>query len=106
MTNKETTYRELEAARCSRLTNWAIINNMRGYYRYVIATEVGYEIFVTEQLVGQGDSEATANAYIAGQWRDSKGNMVFNRKLIIKNAPVYKCIEAVVKDYKENMAND
>lgn len=37
MTTEETEYKEIEAARCSRLKNWAIINNMRGYYRYVIA---------------------------------------------------------------------
>lgn len=99
-------YKEIEAARCSRLKNWAIINNMRGYYRYVIATKVAYEIFVTEQLVGQGVSEATANAYIAGLRRDSEGNVVFNRELILEGAPVYKCIEAVVKDYKEDILND
>lgn len=45
-------YKEIEAARCSRLKNWTLINNVRGYYRYVIATKVAYEIFVTEQLVG------------------------------------------------------
>lgn len=106
MTNKETTYTEIEAARCSRLKNWATINNMRGYYRYVIATEVAYEIFITEQCTGQGDSEAIANAYIAGPGRDADGNIVFNRALILKNAPVYKCIEAVVRDYKGNIAND
>jgi hypothetical protein len=99
-------YKEIEAARCSRLKNWTLINNVRGYYRYVIATKVAYEIFVTEQLVGQGDSEAIANAYITGQWRDADGNAIFSRELIIENAPVYKCIEAVVKDYKENIADD
>ena len=104
--DEETTYTEIEAARCSRLKNWETINNMRGYYRYVIATEVAYEIFITEQRTGQVDSKAIANAYIAGPGRDADGNIVFNRALILKNAPVYKCIEAVVRDYKENIAND
>lgn len=100
------TYKETEAARCSHLTNWEIFDNMPGYYRYVIATKAAYEIFVTEQFIGHGNTEAIANAYIAGLWRDAKGNMVFNRNLILKNAPVYKCIEKVVKDYKENILND
>lgn len=79
---------------------------MPGYYRYVIATKAAYEIFVTKQFIGHGNIEGMANAYIAGLERDAKGNMVFKRKLIRKNAPVYKCIEAVVKDYKEKIAND
>lgn len=106
MTNKETTYTEIEAARCSRLRNWETLDNMPGYYRYVIATEVAYEILITEQRTGQGNSKAIANAYIAGPGRDADGNIVFNRALILKNAPVYKCIEAVVRDYKGNIAND
>lgn len=40
---------DIEMARMSRLSNWTEIDNMKGYYRYVVAAKAAYEIIVTSK---------------------------------------------------------
>lgn len=97
------TVKEYYRERLHELKNWTMIDNMAGYYRYVIAAKVAYEIFVTSQVFGESDINAIANVYITGKWNDSKGKMIFDRELIASGRTVGECLEKVVEDYEENM---
>lgn len=79
--------KDIEMARMSRLSNWTEIDNMKGYYRYVVAAKVAYEIFVTMKVFGESDINAIANAYVTGDWHITNEKMMFERELIIGDAP-------------------
>lgn len=95
--------KDIEIARMSRLSNWTEIDNMKGYYRYVVAAKVAYEIFVTMKVFDESDINVIANAYVTGDWYITNEIMMFERELIIGDVPLHKCLESVIKDYKENM---
>lgn len=95
--------KDIEIARMSRLSNWTEIDNMKGYYRYVVAAKVAYEIIVTIKVFGESDMDAIANAYVTGDWHITNEKTMFERELIIGDVPLHKCLELVIKDYKENM---
>lgn len=95
--------KDIETARMSRLSNWTEIDNMKGYYRYVVAAKVAYEIIVTSQRFGESNMKAIANAYIAIEFALPKRKPMFTREPIALGRTVEECLEKVVKDYKENM---
>ena len=79
----------------------------RGYYRYVIAAKVAYEILITSWLDPENTNILT-NAYgclyITGIWKEEgKQDWVFDRENI-DNGFVYELLEFAKKDY-EDMKN-
>lgn len=96
---------DLEAARISRLTNWTLVDNMKGYYRYVVAAKVAYEIIVVRREFGKSFMEAIGSGYLTREWIQPDGTFVFLREAIV-HGTVKECINAIIKDYKENMEDD
>lgn len=102
---KNTEVMDLETARISRLTNWTLVDNMKEYYRYVVAAKVAYEIIVVRRELGKSYMEAIGSGYLTGEWIQPDGTFVFLREEIV-HGTVKECINAIIKDYKENIAND
>lgn len=94
---------DIEIARMSRLSNWTEIDNVKGYYRYVINEHYVYEIIVTSQRFCESNMKAVANAYMAIEFALPKRKPMFIREPIAIGRTVEECLEKVVKDYKENM---
>lgn len=95
--------KDIEMARIGRLNNWTEIDNVKGYYRYVVAAKAAYEIIVTSQRFGESNMKAIANAYMAIEFALPKRKPMFTREPIALGRTVEECLEKVVKDYKENM---
>lgn len=96
--------KDIEMARMSRLRNWTMVDNMKGYYRYVVAAKAAYEIIVTSQKIGESDMNAIANAYIAIEFALPGRKPMFTREVIAISRTVEECLEKVVKDCQENMS--
>lgn len=94
---------DIEIARMSRLSNWTMIDNVKGYYRYVVAAKAAYEIIVTSQKFGESDMNAIANAYIAIEFALPGRKPMFTREVLAIGRTVEECLDKVVKDYEENM---
>lgn len=95
--------KDIEMERISRLSNWTEIDNVKGYYRYVVAEKAAYEIIVTSQRFGESNMKAVANAYMAMEFALPNRKPMFTREPIAIGRTVEECLEKVVKDYKENM---
>lgn len=95
--------KDIEIARMSHLSNWTEIDNVKGYYHYIVDEKAAYEIIVTSQRLGENDMQAIANAYMAIEFALPKRKSMFIREPIAVGRTVEECLEKVVKDYKENM---
>lgn len=95
--------KDIEMERISRLSNWTEIDNVKGYYRYVVSAKAAYEIIVTSKRFGESNMKAIANAYMVIEFALPKRKPMFTREPIAIGRTVEECIEKVVKDYKENM---
>ena len=95
--------KDIEIARMSNLSNWTEIDNVKGYYRYVVSANAAYEIIVNSKRFGESNMKAVANAYMAMEFALPKRKPMFIREPIAVGRTVEECLEKVVKDYKENM---
>ena len=95
--------KDIEMARMSHLSNWTEIDNVKGYYHYVVDEKAAYEIIVTSKRFGESNMKAIANAYMAIEFALPKRKSMFIREPIAVGRTVEECLEKVVKDYKENM---
>lgn len=95
--------KDIEIAIMSHLSDWAEVDNVKGYYRYVVDEKAAYEIIVTSQRFGENDMQAIANAYMAIEFALPNRKSMFTREPIALGRTVEECLEKVVKDYKENM---
>ena len=95
--------KDIEIARMSNLSNWTEIDNVKGYYRYIVSANAAYEIIVNSQRFGESNMKAVANAYMAMEFALPKRKPMFIREPIAVGRTVEECLEKVVKDYKENM---
>ena len=84
----------------NNLYHWKEVT--KGLYRYVIATNVCYEIHLLCWYHHTDILSANANAYIVGDWRTSQGGM-FERELLTTGS-VSACIGAVIEDYENNVS--
>lgn len=82
------------------LQNWSNLN--KGIYRYVLAANVAYEIFISHHIFDTDVSEATASLYVAGDWHSKDGDY-FERECLAENKTVRECLEAAAKDYADNV---
>lgn len=95
--------KDIEKARMSRLKNWTMVDNVEGYYRYVVSEKAAYEIIVTGQKFGESDMNAIANAYMAIEFALPGITPMFTREVLAIGRTVEECLQKVVKDYEENM---
>ena len=95
--------KDIEIAIMSHLSNWKEIDNVKGYYQYVVDEKAAYEIIVTSKRFGESNMQAIANAYMVIEFALPKRKPMFTREPIALGRTVEECLEKVVKDYKENM---
>lgn len=86
----------------NELENWTEVT--RGLYRYVVAAKVCYEIHI---LYWEDETDiltSKASLYLVGNWtRISDKVSFFSREVLIAEQPVFECLKAAEKDYKENL---
>lgn len=82
------------------LKNWKEVT--RGIYRYVIAAKVCYEIHILCHCLDTDILTAKASLFLAGDWHDKTNGSWFERQCLLSEQPVFECVEAAVKDDKEN----
>ena len=95
--------KDIEMAIMSSLSNWTTVDNVKGYYQYVVDEKAAYEIIVTSKRFGENDMRAIANAYMAMEFALPNRKPMFAREPIAVGRTIEECLEKVVKDYKENM---
>lgn len=95
--------KDIEMTIMSSLSNWKTVDNVKGYYQYVVDAKAAYEIIVTSKRFGENDMQAIANAYMAMEFALPNRKPMFTREPIAVGRTIEECLEKVVKDYKENM---
>ena len=84
------------------LGSWTEVT--RGLYRYAIAAKVCYEVHILYWADDADILTAKANLYLVGNWtRISERTSFFSREILLAEQPVFECLAAAEKDYKENL---
>lgn len=84
------------------LDNWYEVTN--GLYRYVVAAKVCYEIHILYWANDTDILTAKASLYLVGNWaRIPERTSFFSREILLAEQPVFECLKAAEKDYKENL---
>ena len=84
------------------LESWTEVT--RGLYRYVVAAKVCYEIHILYWADDTDILTAKANLYLVGNWiRIPERTSFFSREILLAEQPVFECLAAAEKDYKENL---
>ena len=84
------------------LGSWTEVT--RGLYRYVVAAKVCYEIHILYWADDTDILAAKANLYLVGNWtRIPERAVFFSREILLAEQPVFECLAAAEKDYKENL---
>ena len=84
------------------LDNWYEVTN--GLYRYVVAAKVCYEIHILYWANGTDILTAKASLYLVGNWTSiPEHESFFSREILLAEQPVFECLKAAEKDYKENL---
>jgi hypothetical protein len=79
--------------------NWREIS--KGYYRYVISSNVAYEIFIEYWLHDTPIETAKASLCLVGDWYCNKARTT-EREWLGKELPVQELLEIAYRDDKEN----
>ena len=86
----------------NELGSWTEVT--RGFYRYVVAAKVCYEIHI---LYWEDETDiltAKASLYLVGNWTRIPDKVsFFYREVLLAEQPVFECLKAAEKDYKENI---
>lgn len=86
----------------SELGSWYEVT--RGLYRYVVAAKVCYELHILYWEDGTDILTAKASLYLVGNWTSIPARTsFFSREILLAEQPVFECLAAAEKDYKENM---
>lgn len=84
----------------NNFNHWTEIS--KGYYRYVIAANVCYEILLVYRNLNSDIFNATARLYVTGDWVDNEINTSFFSREELYLGSVADCVEKALKDYEEN----
>lgn len=82
------------------LKNWTKIS--KGHYRYVIAVNVAYEIFVEYWEHATPIETAKASLCIVGDWYTKDRKSITEREWLGKELPIQELLEIAYKEDKEN----
>ena len=82
------------------LENWNKV--AKGLYRYVVGTNVAYEIHIMYWLHDTDILTAKASLFVVGDWNDN-GKLFTERECLMNEQPVIHCLGKAIEDYKENM---
>ena len=82
------------------LKNWKEAS--KGYYRYVIAPNVAYEIFIEYWEHDTPVETAKASLCLVGNWCNKDRKSFTEREWLGKELPIQELLEIAYKDDKEN----
>lgn len=82
------------------LKNWNEVT--KGLYRYVVGTNVAYEIHILYWLHNTDILTAKASLFLVGDWNGNRKSFT-ERECLMNEQPVITCLEKAVEDYKESM---
>jgi hypothetical protein len=82
------------------LKNWKEVS--KGYFRYVISSNVAYEIFIENWWHDTPIETAKASLCIVGDWYYKNGKSITEREWLGEELPIKELLEIAYKDYKEN----
>lgn len=74
----------------------------KGLYRYVISSNVAYEIHVMCWNRKTDILSADCNLYIIGDWINNDGEDVRERECLLEHAPLAACLTKAIEDDKMN----
>jgi len=80
------------------LSKWTEIS--KGYYRYVIAANVCYEIILHTWYHDTDILTARASLFISGDWNGESS--YFERELVLGEQPLFECLEMAIADNDKN----
>lgn len=80
--------------------NWTEIS--KGYYLYVISSNVAYEIIVEYWNHSTPIETAKASLCLVGDWRNKDGSNTLEREWLGKELPICKLLNIAYKDDVEN----
>lgn len=80
------------------LKNWTEIT--KGLYRYVIAANACYELHILYHSHETNLLTAKASLFVVGDWSSENGSF-FERECLLAEQPVFECLAAAAKDYKD-----
>lgn len=72
----------------------------KGYFRYVIAANVAYEIIIEYLEHGTPIETAKASLCLVGDWRTRENLNFTEREWLGKELPICELLEIAEKDYK------
>ena len=84
----------------NELKNWVEIT--KGIYRYVISSNVAYEIHLFYWDLSTDILSANCSLFIIGDWKTNDGKNVRERECLLEHTPLAACIAKAVEDNKEN----
>lgn len=81
-----------------KIDNWTEVS--RGYYRYVVAAKVCYELMALQQGAKTGPDYYAL--YVTGEWKDPTGTPYFKRECLESCETLANCLYTASKDLKAN----
>lgn len=85
-----------------KIDNWTEVS--RGYYRYVVAAKVCYELMALQQGAKTGPDYYAL--YVTGEWKDPTGTPYFKRECLESCETLANCLYAASKDFEANSCNE
>ena len=82
------------------IKSWAYIS--KGYFRFVISSNVAYEILVECWFLGTPIETAKASLCLIGEWRNNDRSVSMEREWLAKELPIQELLEIAYKDNIEN----
>lgn len=81
------------------ISDW--IEKAKGYYRFVVASSVAFEIIITRHASDEPIEEAVGNLYLTGEWSSDESPFVFERELLCQDEKVSKLTEIALLTFKK-----
>lgn len=80
--------------------NWKEVT--KGLYRYVVSSNVAYEIHIKYWNMKTDILSATASLFIIGDWHTKDGENIRERECLLDSAPLMACLAKAEEDDLEN----
>ena len=69
----------------------------KGLYRYVVSSNVAYEIYIKYWNMKTDILSATASLFIIGDWHTKDGENIRERECLLDSAPLMACLAKAEK---------
>ena len=82
----------------NELSNWKEL--AKGLYRYIIADNICYEIYILYHTQETDILTAKANLYLVGNWYSMEKHSYFERELLLSKQSVFECLNVAERNLK------